>query len=361
MKDLATEAPFYLHNDPHFSELQAPWFTHEYINYFAAMGSTWLQSIPKVPVQLNPQFIGIPVGPEHTDLYRESPLPNENNHEHLGYDCEIRKGHFPDMPPASAEIDPWQICVLYASEPDWHLDCGLDLHWKQKLTKGSHGYRHMQFKLLGHRFGTTEITFQQYIDAARKAFEANNAYWGWRYISRSTHYLADLGHPFHVKVAPNRELLKLLVNFKNGFKIMTSMHNGHEVYTQYRLRSGFFPFKKAIIEGVQNGERDPESVLSKIYHYRKTSEKLQTPLYNAFKAGFGKQLFNVYNFSDDPNIDTSKLTFDCEREAEKVIFANPEQPDLATVDQITTRLLYNVGEMIGSLWRFIRQQMKIGQ
>ena len=251
--DLAVAFPYYLHDDHQLPHTYSPYFSHDYIDYFAILPHEWLLSLPPISIQANPNFGDRPSGPNHHDIYREGAnqvreIPLED-----ALDSEERNGDFRLEPPLEQTIEPWKLILLYCTEPDWQLDCDLNLHWTQKLTKGSHGLRHMTFSLAGIRIGWLKESFLYYYSAAKRAWALGNQYWAWRFVARATHYLADLGHPFHTKAIPYQLLYKAFGKIKNLFQELAAMHNGHEVYAQYRFRTEFLPYKQNLIQGFIQG------------------------------------------------------------------------------------------------------------
>ena len=167
--DLAVAFPYYLHDDHQLPHTYSPYFSHDYIDYFAILPHEWLLSLPPISIQANPNFGDRPSGPNHHDIYREGAnqvreIPLED-----ALDSEERNGDFCLEPPLEQTIEPWKLILLYCTEPDWQLDCDLNLHWTQKLTKGSHGLRHMTFSLAGIRIGWLKESFLYYYSAAKKS------------------------------------------------------------------------------------------------------------------------------------------------------------------------------------------------
>jgi hypothetical protein len=350
---------YYLHDDPELGDPFGPYFTHEYLVYFSVIGIEQIMNLEKVKVQPNPKFGDYLEGPNHTDIYKEVfQRKRAINPEDANDPC-TRNSDFSIEVPQELTIKPWKILVLYTTEPDMHLDCDLDLHPSQKLTKGSHGYRHMQFKILGKKFGITDQCMRYFYNSALKAYKLGNPYWGYRFLARSIHYLADLGHPFHVKIAPPFELIKILTNKKRAFKIFAAAHNGHEVYTQKRFHQGFLPFKEALMRGSRQGFQSTENFHRKLKSYRKHAEKSIHELYKLLVFGFGDTLIDAYNIVDKyKDLDSSKSTAMAEKQACSVIFADPDNPILKELDRITETLVENVGFMYGLIFRDFLQEIR---
>jgi hypothetical protein len=347
---------FSLHEDNRFSQAVAPFFTHEYLTYYSTIPHDWINEKASVPIENNPQYQDWAIGPKHVDKFKESGKIVRNINPLSSYDCAIRNGDFKTEIP-NVEIEPWKILVLYVTEPDLDLDCDLDIHWSQKITKGSHGLRHMQFKLFGFQIGRSEESFRYYYKTAQRAWDEGNKYWAWRFLSRATHYLADLGHPFHVKVMPSSLILKSLLKPKKLFQTLTTAHNGHEVFTQYRFRTGYDLFKEKLIQGSQDSLESQKTVLEYLPKYKKNAVDNLSALFKALFQYFGKDLIMAYeNIDDNKDIDASKSTFLAEAQAQKVIFQDPNNPGLKILDEKTADLLYEVGFIIGLLYKDMKKK-----
>lgn len=341
---------YYLHDDPRLTPAWAPWFAHEYINYFSALALEWIMDASPVEVMPNPCFNDWAVGPDHVDIYKEQYKLVRNLDNNLVFDYEMSNGEFADRPPEGLSIDPWKILVLYPTEPDLNLDCGLDLHRLQKITGGSHGFRHMEFKAFGLTVGIARETFVYHVSASRKAFANGNKYWGWRFLSRAAHYLADLGHPFHVKAAPFSELFVRPFSLDGLFKRVSAMHQSHEVFTEMRFRQSFKPFKNALIKGAREGAASNISLLDSLPAYVKRAEKRLNPIYMNIKKVFGQKLIDVFNKMDEyQDLDASKQTMMCSAEAAGVIF-DGDEGKLRFLDGVTEEILHDVGFMLGRLY-----------
>jgi len=350
---------YYLHDDPRLPAAAAPWYTHEYITYFAVLTQDWLLNLPTVEVQANPQFGDWPVGPNHVDLYKEGAevvrdIPLED-----AQDCADRNGDFSPELPVGAKIEPWKILVLYPTEPDMELDTDLNLHPGQKVTQGSHGWRHMEFRVFGKKFGALRESFWYYFNAAKRAWVAGNAYWAWRFLSRATHYLADLGHPAHVKVFPYRMLFRILRHLKESFTVFSAAHNGHEVYAQARFRQGFMPFKEALVDGARLGSPHHGNFRYELERYCLNAKKQLTPIYTTLLHDFGDEFVHAYDKFDPAKEfgqDASQAVLSAEKEAHDILFRDPNNPGLQVLDRITTDLLREVGRMLGFLFATVKTE-----
>ncbi len=92
--DLAVAFPYYLHDDHQLPHTYSPYFSHDYIDYFAILPHEWLLSLPPISIQANPNFGDRPSGPNHHDIYREGAnqvreIPLED-----ALDSEERNGDF---------------------------------------------------------------------------------------------------------------------------------------------------------------------------------------------------------------------------------------------------------------------------
>lgn len=345
---------YYLHDDPDVSPAWAPWFAHEYITYFSTVACDWIMALPPVRVQANPSFGDWPEGPEHVDIYKERYRIVQHIDHNYEFDYSVRNGEYAVAPPSDISIPPRLILILYPTEPDLQLDCGLDLHWKQKITGGSHGLRHMRFKALGLTVGTAPDSLAYYIDASTRSFRINNPYWGWRFMSRATHYLADLGHPFHVSAGPLKELFSWPFSAKKLFQKLSAMHHSYEVYAELRFRNGFEPFKDALIDGSKAASSSNEDLMRNLKTYQLKTKTRMAPVYRFLKDEFGDELIDAFRKMDDyEELDASKQTMKCSADAAEVIFKK-DDGNLAWLDEITREILYDVGFMIGLLFKHIR-------
>jgi hypothetical protein len=345
---------FYLHDDPNLPKAWAPWFSHEYIAYFSVQAIERLMSLPPVAVKPNPHIgdQNWPIGPKHVDLYKENYREVRQLDPLWSFSYAERNGEFALEPPSDKTIEPWKVLVIYSTEPDLQPDCDLDLHKNQKITGGSHGWRHMQFRLLGMKFGIAQESFQMHMNLAKAAFESGNNYWGWRYLSRSAHYLADLGHPFHVKALPGSFLIKKLFSPHELFKIVSAVHQSYEVYVERRFREGFPAFKQALLNGACEGQgAGLLDVQAELHVYIKQAEKKHNPIFRFFLDQFGQELIDAFRQMDrDSQLDAATQTNRCSADAARVIFKEANLPALDFLDRITGEILFDVGRMLGALF-----------
>ncbi len=344
---------YYLHNDPNLPLAWGPWFSHEYITYFAVQALANLTSLPSVPVLPNPRYGDKlwSTGPKHIDVYKESYYEYRQLDPLWSFDYKKRNGHFALEPPAGKTIEPWKVLVIYSTEPDLYPDHDLVLHKNQKITGGSHGWRHMQFRLLGMTFGIASQSFRVHQDMAKLAFENGNDYWGWRYLSRCAHYLADLGHPFHVKALPGVFLMKKIFSRQELFKIVSAMHQSYEVYVERRFREGFEPFKQALSQGAQEGQGGAGDVQDHLQAYIKRAEKKHNPIFYYFLDQFSQDLLDAFGQMDqNSQLDAATQTNRCSADAARVIFKEANLSKLAFLDKITVEILTDVGRMLGALF-----------
>ena len=266
---------FYLHDDPNIPMAWSPWFSHEYLTYYSAQAIDSLVALPPVSVQLNPRYADSlwPVGSRHVDYYKESWREIRKLDLLHSFDYKKRNGEYVTQAPSGKKIEPWKILVIYSTEPDLYPDTDLFLNKKQKITGGSHGWRHMQFKLLGATYGIAPESFRVHKDLAKLAFENKNEYWGWRYLSRAGHYLADLGNPFHVKALPGSFLAKKIFSPHDLFKIVSAVHQSYEVYVERRFREGFEAFRQSLIKGAREGYCKKPDLQAQLNAYIKKAEE----------------------------------------------------------------------------------------
>jgi len=344
---------YYLHDDPRLHLAWAPWFSHEYITYFSVQAIDRLMALPQVAVKQNPNISSEcwPIGPKHVDLYKENYREVRKLDPLWSFSYSQRNGEFGAEPPIDQSIEPWKILVIYSTEPDLHPDCDLNLHKNQKITGGSHGWRHMQFRALGMNFGIATESVRLHMDLARMAFESGNDYWGWRYLSRCTHYLADLGNPFHVHAVPSWFLIKNLFSSKKLFRIVSAVHQSYEVYVERRFREGFPAFKQALLRGASEGQAAGHDVITEINSYTHQAEKRLKPIFNFFLDEFGQELIDAFRQMDqNSHLDAAAQTNMCSKDAAKVIFRDPNLPAMDFLDRLTAEILFDVGRMLGALF-----------
>ena len=344
---------YYLHDDPRLPLAWAPWFSHEYVTYFFVQAIDWLMTLPQVQVKPNPNFNNKnwPIGPNHIDLYKESYREYRKLSPLWSFAYGERNGEYSIEAPENKSIEPWKILVIYSTEPDLHPDCDLHLHKNQKITGGSHGWRHMQFQALGMKFGIATESVRLHMDLAGMSFNSNNDYWGWRYLARCAHYLADLGNPFHVKAVPGWLLIKKLLSPQKLFKIVSSVHQSYEVYVERRFREGFHAFKKALLDGAREGQAACRNMTSELNAYIRKAAKQHNPIFHFFLDQFGHDLIDAFR-QMDPNshLDAATQTNMCSKDAAEVIFRDPNLPALDFLDSITAEILFDVGRMQGALF-----------
>ena len=343
---------YYLHDDPRMPLAWAPWFSHEYITYFSVQAVDKIMTLPQVRVKPQPAFNDKkwPLGPKHIDLYKESyreyrELPLLSSFSYAERDAE-----YSVEPPEDKNIEPWKILVIYTTEPDLNPDCDLNLHPYQKITGGSHGWRHMQFRVLGKKFGDAAGSVRAHMEFAEKAFQSGNDYWGWRYLSRCTHYLADLGNPFHVYAVPTRFLIRNLFSSKNLFQILSAVHQSYEIYAERRFREGFPAFKEALLKGARIGQNEHRDVTTEIISYRHQAATRMKSMFYFFLDEFGWELIDVFGqINQNSHLDASTRLNMCSKDAAKVIFKDSNLPALDFLDRITSDILFDVGRMLGLL------------
>ena len=343
---------YYLHDDPRLPLAWAPWFSHEYITYFSVQAMDWLMSMPQVQVKPKPDFKNKnwPIGPKHIDLYKESYREYRKLSPLWSFAYDERNGEYSIDPPENKTIEPWKILFIYSTEPDLHPDHDLYLHKNQKITGGSHGWRHMQFRALGRKFGIATESVRLNIDLARMAFRNSNDYWGWRYLSRATHYLADLGNPFHVHAVPSWFLIRNLFASKRLFQTVSAAHQGYEIYAERRFRVGFPAFKQALLQGAREAQADHLVMDDEISSYRHQAKKRLKPIFNFMLDQFGQELIDVFGQLDkNSHLDAAAQTNMCSKDAAKIIFRDPDLPALDFLDRSTTEILFDVGRMLGIL------------
>ncbi len=173
-------------------------------------------------------------------------------------------------------------------------------------------------------------------------------------MARATHYLADLGHPFHTKAIPYQLLYKAFGKIKNLFQELAAMHNGHEVYAQYRFRTEFLPYKQNLIQGSIQGYNEHTDLIKNLNPYRDQSSRQLSPIYYILLKNFGSEFIQAYTIDLKSPLDSSKQTLLGKKAAQKILFRNPHNPALPILDAITSHLLFNVGKMLGLFFATIK-------
>lgn len=343
---------FYLHDDPGLPTAWGPWFSHEYITYFAVQAINSVKALPSVPVKSNPHYGEKlwPVGPKHIDLYKEIYNDRRKLDPLWSFDYKKRNGEYPHDPPAEKMIEPWKVLVIYSTEPDLYYDHDLKLHKNQKVVGGSHGWRHMHFKFMGTTYGIAPQSYRVHKKLAELAFENGNHYWGWRYLSRCGHYLADLGHPFHVKALPGSFLIRKVFSRHELFKIISAMHQSYEVYVERRFREGFEPFKQALMQGGCEGWGSGRSPDAQLSEYIKRAEKRHNPIFYYLLDQFGRELLDAFAQMDsNSQLDAAAQTNRCSADLARIIFKKDNLSKLDLLDQLSSEILFDVGRMWGAL------------
>ena len=343
---------YLLHDDPRLPLGWAPWFSHEYITYYSIQSSDEIMSLPAVQVKPKPAIDDQkwPVGPKHVDLYKESYRECRNLPLLSSYSYSERNAEYSVEVPKDKTIEPWKILVIYTTEPDLNPDCDLYLHPYQKITGGSHGWRHMQFRVLGKRFGTAVKSVHAHMDFTERAFQSGNDYWGWRYLSRCTHYLADLGNPFHVYAVPPWFLIRNSFSSKNLFPIISAAHQSYEIYAERRFREGFPPFKEALMQGAYVGRQERREIEKEIVSYRHKAATRMKSMFFFFLDEFGRELIDIFRqVNRNSHLEAATQLNMCSKDASNVIFRDSHLSSLAFLDKITVEILSDVGRMLAAL------------
>lgn len=158
--------------------------------------------------------------------------------------AEQEKGINPDFKPVYIDklvgetTNAREIMIRYADEPDWGLDDGLPSSPLYALTGGSKGYRHQSYHLANGvvKLGEGPKRAKAYYELARVAFRKKDAYWGFRFLARSVHYLEDMGQPYHTKPILWRQLLDAKLDAKRLTTLATNLHYYYEAYVSHHLR-----------------------------------------------------------------------------------------------------------------------------
>ena len=309
-------------------------------------------ALPKVAVKANPRYGNKlwPVGSKHIDIFKESYQEVRHQDPFSSFDCKKRNGDFAQKPPAGKTIEPWKALVIYSTEPNQYMDYDLILHKNQKITGGSHGWRHMYFTLFGTTYGSAVQSFRVHRDLARLAFENGHDYWGWRYLSRCIHYLTDLGQPFHVKAFPGSFMIKKVFSRHELFKTVSAIHQSYEVYVERRFRAGFSPFSEALMQGARESLKTALSPDALLNDYIKMARMKHDPIFYHFIDQFGPELLKVFSNADqNMQLDPAVQTRHCSGDAARIIFKESNLSKLDDLDGVTVEILAGVGRLLSAL------------
>lgn len=354
----------YLEDNPSLPNDLGPFYSHEYLNYYSITAIKPILDLPKIKPLPNPNFGDWEVGPKHRDSYRESYVKHWDLDANTSFNSMEKNSDFPYGPAdsviANTLVEPWKVFTLYSVEPDLELDVDLYVHWTQKLTGGSHTLRHMKFKLLGFPFGQADKVLFYYMDAAKRSAEIGNDYWAWRFLGRAAHYAADLGHPFHVSIAPNRDIIKLIKNPKQFMVFTSATHTSHEVYVTRRFRQRSELFISSLQSGAQAGWQNPHAsslshIKKWIKKYRNNASRGMILLHKIIMDNFGPGLIEIYqkiHKEEYKDMDLSKRTNFAKTEACDYIYTHGSQSVLGELDKITSGYLYHVGVALGILLKW---------
>lgn len=136
------------------------------------------------------------------------------------------------------EIRAYDVLVSYAQEPDWGLDSDLELHTLQILTGGSQGWRHQRYTIFGGQiaFGTAPQRAQHFYDLAQYAYSLGDTYWAYRFLSRSMHYLMDMGQPLHSLPLPTADFVfQHKLSLKKAARVGENVHHNLESFILSQL------------------------------------------------------------------------------------------------------------------------------
>ncbi|AKI97968.1 phospholipase [Kosmotoga pacifica] len=219
---------------------------------------------------------------------------------------------FPNPEPVNNAAPLWQILSVYSYEPDLGMDQDLELNSMQKLTGGSQGWRHMEYRLLFIKLGEVSRSVEYFSYLSTEAWNMGDPYWAYRFMARAIHYLEDIGMPFHTFPAPTFELLKLICNFDKWYIAFTNYHYAYDFYGGYRLWTGYEPLINAIKEAEPIKITDPRKAALKLRRYarRKLPEvyyEMKKLMSDDLESG-GKE-FTTKEYFDElvSTKDTSKL------------------------------------------------------
>lgn len=221
-----------------------PWTAHDALTYYVV--SSYLSRLP-YEVEITPYiYKAFEKSREYNtsklklyDYTGENYVPEE--------DMSIFKAVFYNSLPKDSKVPAWQILVVYSYEPDLGMDSNLYLTSKQKFTGGSHGWRHMEYRLGPLKFGEASKSVLYFTKLSKIAKSMDDKYWHLRFMARAIHYFEDLGVPFHNLPAPLNEVLKSITDFDKYAEKFTLYHFAYEYYVGYRLWNRYPLFVNAIV------------------------------------------------------------------------------------------------------------------
>jgi hypothetical protein len=145
-----------------------------------------------------------------------------------------------------------EILLRYVDEPDWGMDEGLELSFLQGLAGGSKGFRHQRYYYLGGvlRVGDAHGRAEHFYRMSKLAFGKGDAYWGFRFLARSLHYVEDMGQPLHTRPFRLRQIPEAGFSPEKLKTLATNYHHYYEAWVSDRLskqqRSGSGNWVEAI-------------------------------------------------------------------------------------------------------------------
>ncbi|OAA29925.1 phospholipase [Kosmotoga arenicorallina S304] len=243
---------------------------------------------------------------------------------------------FPNPLPVDNIAPLWQIFSVYSYEPDLGMDQDLELNSSQKLTGGSQGWRHMEYRLLFMRFGEVSKSVEYFSDLSTEVWDMNDPYWAYRFMARAIHYLEDIGMPYHTFPAPTCELFKLIFNFDKWYVVFANYHYAYDFYGGYRLWTGYEPLVKAIKEAEPVKIKNPRKDALKLRRYARG--KLSR-VYYEMKELMGDDL-------ESGNTDLATKEYFDELVATK---------DTSKLDELTIELLSKVASYVKGYILYMRE------
>jgi len=226
-----------------FFSLKSPgwaWVRHNLITHYILSDQSWLERYNNLRVtpysyqdnSLNPKFEIL-----YTNPSQDTPPPGEFRYYAL--QNQEKPGFIGT--PVGGQISAKQILGDFSDEPDWRMDAGLDLAIAQKLMAGSRGYRHMYYPawdwhlpLLFIPQGAPHQRAEHFYQLARQAFRQGDAYWGFRFLARTLHYLQDMGQPYHT-TQTSLKFITWSSPVAGTTQATKNYHFAYESYISYRL------------------------------------------------------------------------------------------------------------------------------
>ncbi|MBT9130037.1 MAG: hypothetical protein DDT42_00365 [candidate division WS2 bacterium] len=244
------------------------------------------------------------------------------------------------------KTDALTILSIYSDEPDWDMDTDLNLSRFQILTGNSQGYRHQRYVAFGGllRAGVAHKRVQHFYNLSRIAFKNNDAYWGFRFLARSLHFLQDLTQPQHALPAPNNIIIREIIDIRS-FTIMCVNHHLtlEDYYQTTQIKNGNEEYIKTLREAKPARIRNPYK--SAIIASRR-ARRLIGNLWNRMENFFGREI-------------SAKSRFNITQDELQLLLTNPaKQEARVKLDQTVLTALNLFSSYSKGLVEFARRDIK---